>query len=161
MGWYKKTNQVLKLLEEFNKAGQVKKLLSSKKVFDIQFSGKPSSNGWKLSIAGKTLEDSIDLWERLHDYLLDQDIAHKFGTLKRIQHPNKEQARKLLTVYIPDGSSVQVIAPEIEKRLAGYAGWRDIRTPKGYEHWGNAIFFRNDRDSGGNYIRVQNSDMYL
>lgn len=152
---------MLKLFEEFSQERQIKKLLSSKKVFDLQFPGKPSSNGWKLSIAGKTLDDSLDLWNRLHNYLVDQDIAHKFGTLKRIKHPNKEQARKLLTIYIPDGMNVQGVAPEIEKRLNGYTGWRDIKTPSGYEHWGNAIFFRNDRDSKGNYIKAQNSDMYL
>lgn len=159
--WFKRINRMIKLFEEFKEEKRIKKLLSSKKVFDISFPGKPSGNGWKLSIAGKSLQDSIDLWERLHDYLVQQNIAHKFGTLKRIKHPNKEQAKKLLTIYVPNGVSINDLAPKIESKLKGYKGWQDIKTPSGYEHWGNAIFFRNDRDSQGNYIKAQNRDLYM
>lgn len=134
------------------------RLLSSTKVYDISYHGKPSNNGWKLSILGKSLEDSLELWNRLRDYLVQNDIAHKFGTLKRIQHPNKEQSKKLLTVYIPDGFTVDEIAMQVEKKLKGYSGWHNIKTPTSYEHWGNAIFFRNDRDNLGNYIKSKNEN---
>jgi len=146
---------MLKLFEEFVKE-DAKSLLSSKKVYDLHHNGKPSTNGWKLSILGKDLKDSLELWESLRDYLVQNDIAHKFGTLKRIKHPNKEQSKELLTIYIPDGSSLNEIAIEVDKRLQAYKGWHNIKTPTSYEHWGNAIFYRNDRDKGGKYIKAQN-----
>lgn len=134
------------------------RLLSSTKVYDISYPGKPSDNGWKLSILGKKLEDSLELWNRLRDYLVQNDIAHKFGTIKRIQHPNKEQSKKLLTIYIPNGSSMDKIATQVEKRLKGYKGWHDIKTPTSYEQWGSGIYFRNDRDELGNYIKAKNEN---
>lgn len=148
---------MIKIFELAKEERRIKKLLSNKKEFGIEFPGQSSNNGWTISILGKSLEDSIDLWKRLHDYLLQKDIAHEFSTLKRIKHKNKEQSSKLLTIYIPDGLSINQIAPELQKKLQGYKSWQDVKTPSDCEHWGNAIFFR----KGGNYIKSQNRDLYL
>lgn len=141
----------VKTYENFLNEGS--SLLSSTKVYDVHFPGRDSSKGWKLSILGKSLKDSNYLWDKLHDYLVKNDIAHKFGTLKRIEHPNKIQSKKLVTIYVPNDISVETLAPKIEKLLIGYKGWHDIKTPPKYEHYSNGIFFRNDRDESGDYIK--------
>lgn len=128
--------------------------IDSVKKFDIMWDGKSSKSGWKLSIVGKNKNDLIDLIERLHPFLLQRNIAHKVATLKRINNPHKEQSKKLITIYVPDDLNHLKLAAKIEPLLHGYKGWHNIKTLNGYEHYSNAIFFRNDRDDKGNYISV-------
>ena len=121
--------------------------------YDISFPGDPSKNGWKLSIVGKSKKDAEFLYNKLHKWLSIKNIAHKFATGKRVDHKNQEQSKKLATIYVPDGTDHLKLAGKIENLLKGYKGWQDIKLPfKGYEHYSNGIFFRNDRDESGNYI---------
>jgi len=124
---------------------------------DIMFPGSSSNNGWKLSIVGKSKEDAEDLYKRLNKWLSLKGIAHKFATNKRVNHKDYEQSKKLVTIYVPDGMDHLKLASKVENLLKGYKGWQDIKLPfKGYEHYSNGIFFRNDRDESGNYIPAKN-----
>jgi hypothetical protein len=139
----------IKLFESYS----IENLLGSTRVYDIHFDGESSKNGYKISIVGKSMDDVLDLYNRLHKWLSLKNIAHKIATKKRIEHSDYEQSKKLVTIYVPDSMNIFELMVKVEVLLKGYDGWHDIKLPfKGYEHFSNAIFFRNDRDQYGNYI---------
>ena len=132
---------------------KVKELLNSEKVFDINFDGKPSKKGLKISIAGKKMEDVYELYDRLHKWLDIKNIAHKIATQKRLNYSNYEQSKKLFTIYVPDDTDLNKLLLQIEFLLKGYTGWHGIRLPfRKYEVYSGGIQFRNDRDEYGNYV---------
>ncbi len=111
------------------------------------------SNGWKLSIKGKTLEDAYEIYDRLHDFLDRNNIYYKMATTKLINSSNKEQKYKLMTIYVPDDIDHLDLAETIYSRfIMDYKGWYDIKMPRSYEHYAGAIYFRNDRNERGEYI---------
>ena len=120
--------------------------------YDTQYNGLSSENGWKLSILGKSIEDRDFLKRHLEPYLIKNKISHKIANDTRINHPDKIQSKKLLTIYVPDSLNYKSLAEHLLKFLKKYKGWHNIKTPNGYEHYANGIFFRNDRDDYGNYI---------
>ncbi len=133
-----------------------KSLLFSKIVFDISYNGMPSSEGWKVSVVGKSIEDAIFLFDKLHQWLYIKNIAHKIATVKRVEHYDYEQSKKLMTIYIPNGIDKMLFMLKLEILLKGYKGWYGIKLPlTGYDHYSNGIFYRNDRDHYGNYISTK------
>ena len=130
----------------------IERWISKAKTFDIPFPGRPSFNGWKLSIQGQTPKDIIFVYERLNRFLKNNDVEFKVGTLKRLIHKNKEQARKIMTIYIPDGEDRKKFTEKIYKLIKDYKGWHNIKKPNGYEHYAGGIYWRNDRDEKGEYI---------
>lgn len=135
------------LLENF------KSFYNRANTYDINYPGKDSSNGWKLSIVGKSDSDVQFLYDKLHKWLSLKDIAHKFATSKRVQHKDYEQSKKLVTIYVPNDMDVKDLALKVESLIKGYKGWQGIKLPfRGYEHFSNGIFFRNDRNADGEYI---------
>ena len=59
-------------------------LLSSCVSADVQFSAdRDTSNGWKLSLQGKCIEDAAFLFRCLDTFLSDNNIPYKVGTQKR------------------------------------------------------------------------------
>jgi hypothetical protein len=131
-------------------------ILINAKVYDLMFNTETkTSKGWKLSIQGKTLDDVIFLYDRLNKYLFDNKIAFKIATQKRITNPNKEQAQKVMTIYVPDYTDVYELAETIYSKIMDYKGWYDIKTPTKYEFYAGGIYIRNDRDEYGQYIPVK------
>lgn len=123
--------------------------------FDISFNFKRDcSNGDKISIQGKSLSDVITLKNMLFDYLTDNEISFKIATLKRVSHKDSEQSRKVFTIYVPNDINVMELCEEIYKRTITYKGWYDIKTPTSYKHYGGGLYYRNDRDNNGNYIKA-------
>lgn len=144
------------LTEQEIKIDQIKQLLLSDKKYDISFNGKPSNNGWKISIVGKKMDDIYELYDRLHVYLEKHNIAHKIATKKRIESGIFEQNRKLFTIYVPDDIDMKILLIKIEYLLKGYTGWYDIKLPfTDYEVYAGGIMTRNDRDENGEYIPVR------
>lgn len=140
----------IKLFESFS----MEDIIINANRYDIQFnSDRESSNGNKISIVGKTIKDVLDIYNRTHQWLDNKNIPYKIATRKRIEHSNYEQSKKIMTVYVPDDMDNFYLMLRLEYLLKGYTGWHDIKLPfKGYEHYSNGIFFRNDRDNYGNYI---------
>ncbi len=131
----------------------IKKALNSDKVYDLSFDGLNSSNGWKISIVGKKMDDIYDLYERLHGFLDRHNIAHKIGTRKRLEAKVAEQNRKLVTIYVPNKVDINKLLLKVEYLLKGYTGWHGIRLPfTGYQVYAGGICVRNDRDEYGDYI---------
>lgn len=124
-------------------------------IYDISFPGTDSSDGWKLSIQGKTVEDIIFVYDKLSKYLEKEQIAFKVATIKRLNHPDKEQSKKIMTIYVPNDYDKKELAEKIYKKIKNYKGWHNIKTPTGYKHYAGGIFYRNDRDSKGNYIPIK------
>jgi hypothetical protein len=140
-------------LSESKVSDKMKEILNTDRVYDIQFNGLASKEGWKISIAGSTIDHIYDVHSRLHNYLTLKKIAHKVATRKRISSGIPEQDKKIYTIYVPDGQDLPKLLHKIEYLLKGYKGWQNIRLPlKGYEVYSGGISFRNDRDSSGNYI---------
>jgi hypothetical protein len=145
------TKRDVNLFENINEP--MLKSLNSEKIFDINFSGLPSKNGDKISIIGKSMADVYELYNRLHNWLENHNIAHKIATKKRVTNNNYEQSKKLVTIYVPDNIDIKKLLIKIEYLLKGYTGWNNIKTPfNGYEHYSNGIYFRNDRNEYGEYI---------
>lgn len=113
-----------------------------------------TDNGWKISIQGKTVTDSIFLYERLSSWLIGLDIPFKVATINRysLRNNNKEQSFKAMTIYCPNGVDINWLCEEVYSSITDYKGWRDIKTPTGYEHYAGGLFFRNDRNENGVYI---------
>ncbi len=130
----------------------LKKMITDGKRMDIQFNGKSSENGWKISIQGKNIEDIFYLVDILYDYLRKNNITFKVATDRRISHPNKEQSKKVMTIYNPDGMDVYDLAEKLYKLTKKYKGWYNIKTPTSYEHYAGGLYIRNDRTDSGRYI---------
>lgn len=124
-----------------------------------------STNGWKVSIQGKSVEDAICLNRMLFDYFNENQIYYKIGTRTRFnmsiraiegtEHYQffKEQSKKAMTVYCPDTMDIKTLCKEIEKRITNYDGFEGVKNPKNYTHFSGGIYFRNDRDENGEYIK--------
>lgn len=133
--------------------------------YDIPSPGLSHRNGMKLSIQGKTVEDILRVYSLLAEYLSSKRIAHKIATSRRVALEGP-QGRKILTIYVPDElvgwdgytmhnpNGWRKLAEDISQllRRGNYTGWYDVHTPPLYEHYSNAVFFRNDRDEHGRYI---------
>lgn len=135
-------------------SSSIRRVLESSRIFDMNVPGRPSKQGSKLSIQGRTLEDAVQAYSLLQKYLMDHSIAHKVATLKRVSDPDPIQSKKIITVYIPDEDYPTEIAEEVYLRLqkGGYKGWYNIKDPPSYEHYAGAVWMRNDRDEQGQYI---------
>ena len=135
---------------------RIKELFLTSKGYDFFHHGKDASNGLKISIAGKKIEDVFELYDRLFYWLKSKGITFKIATNKRVTIPNSEQSKKLLTIYVPNEYSdedFQNFLAEIENKLSGYKGWHDIKLPLNlYQVYSGGIQFRNDRDENGEYI---------
>ena len=63
--------------------------------------------GWKISLQGKSIEDAKLLLDSLYDYLCENNISFKVGTLKRFElqsHEDwqeREQGRQSLNNLLP------------------------------------------------------------
>jgi len=131
----------------------IKTILEESGRYFEQFNGYADvTNGWKLSIQGKTIDDAVFLHNRLLPLLKASQASYKLGTLKLINGEHPEQKHKLLTVYIPNGVEPKSFAELVYLNINDYKGGQDIKTPESYEHYANAIYFRNDRNESGEYI---------
>jgi hypothetical protein len=109
------------------------------------------SDGWKLSIQGRTMEDAQFLFDRLVNLMMDTKVSFKFGTQALIDCGG-EQATKLLTIYLPNGVTPRSYAELVRLNLEGYTGAADILEKRSYTKYAPGIFYRKDRDSQGDYI---------
>ena len=117
--------------------------------------GRPSLNGMKLSIQGRTVDDIFEVYQILGGYLKSNQIEYKLATVKRLEKASGPQKHKVMTIYIPDDvDDWRQSAEEVSVLLHehSYRGWHNLSTPPNYEHYANAVFFRNDRDEYGDYI---------
>ena len=142
---------------------QVKEHLTNQdvKLYFLQFDMRnentekvPILNGMKLSIQGKTMDDLMEIFDKTKEYLFSSNLSFKFGTRKLIESDDKEQKTKLLTVYMNSNTDFNEVAETIYNLLIDYKGWYDIKDKKSYQHYAGAVWYRNDRDSDGNYIPV-------
>jgi hypothetical protein len=115
-----------------------------------------TSDGWKLSIQGKSIEDAVYLLDTLKDFLYEVNAPFKVGTQNLIDRKS-EQSTKLMTVYIPNGVDVMDFAEAVYSRILSYKGWYDVKSKDGYRHYAGGVFFRNDRDTNGVYIPAKNA----
>jgi hypothetical protein len=126
----------------------------------IQYNGDANfSDGWKLSIQGKSLEDSMHLYNGLIGFLMITKSSFKFATKRLINYEftdekRKQQSNKLLTIYIPNGVDPKSFAELVYLHIEDYTGGDDVKQPDTYEHYKNSIYYRNDRDEEGNYIKA-------
>lgn len=111
-----------------------------------------TDDGWKLSIQGKTMDDSAYLYEHLTPFLITVNASFKFGTQRLLTTNTEEQRTKLLTIYIPNGVDAASFAELVYQIIKDYEGGEDILPKRSYTHYKNAIYFRNDRDQYGEYI---------
>lgn len=119
--------------------------------------------GWKLSIQGKDINDSIQLFDLFSLWCFQRKISYKIGTAKRygVRNRNKrpsdrEQSFKAMTVYCPNHIDVLNLAKEMHQILVenNYQGWDDVKTPTSYTLFADGVYYRNDRDENGGYIRA-------
>lgn len=143
--------------EDSNKIDFRKTLEESWQTF-IQYNGEAETDdGWKLSIQGKTLDDSMYLYDNLITFLISSKCWFKFATKRLINYEftdekRKQQANKLLTIYIPNGVDPKSFAELVHLHIKDYSGGDDVKQPDSYEHYKNAIYYRNDRTENGEYI---------
>jgi hypothetical protein len=145
----------------------LKQYLESTRVYDLHLytpeMSKSASNGWKLSIQGKSLDDSLFLWDRLHTMFEEMSIPYKMGTAKRLNlitnrdNIKREQGYKIMTIYIPNiysetEDNLMTFAEEVYSKIRDYKGWHDIKLPTSYKHYAGGVFYRNDRNENGEYI---------
>jgi hypothetical protein len=113
------------------------------------------SDGWKVSIQGRTVEHAVELVNKLVPLIYSTKSHFKIGTKKLIDlGRDHEQSTKLLTIYVPNGVDGKSYAELVRLNLSGYTGAADIEEKKGYIKHAEGIFYRNDRDSFGEYIPV-------
>ncbi len=129
-------------------------------VYNDMYNIRNTDAGWKISIQGKVVEDGLFLLDRLYGYLKENDIPFKVGTktrydlLKEDSNRMQEQGHKAMTIYCPSDMDIKDLCEEVYTRTKDYQGWHDVKTPTSYEHYAGGLFFRNDRDENGEYIRA-------
>ena len=130
-------------------------LLEALRIHDeyfLQVNGEAEyDHGWKLSIQGRTLEDSAYLFDKLMGLLISTKASYKFATQKLIDFGG-EQSTKLLTIYIPNNVGPESFAELVRLNIEGYVGALGINEKKSYKKYAEGIFFRNDRNEMGEYI---------
>lgn len=132
---------------------EFKQLLEDFPNYFVQFQGEANwRDGWKLSIQGETIEDSLFLFDALIGFLVTSKCSYKFATKKLIESGIPQQEHKLLTIYIPNGVDVKSFAELVHLNMSEYKGGKNVTPPTMYEHYKNAIYFRNDRDENGEYV---------
>jgi hypothetical protein len=135
------------------------KLESFRSYFTIHQS-KIKSSGLKISIQGKTIDDSLFLIQRLHNYLVANDIAFKvasqkcYNLAKNSDLFSKEQSHKSMTIYHNENIDFKNLCNDVYELIKDYKGWYDINTPTSYEHYAGGLFVRNSYDENGQYMRA-------
>lgn len=130
-------------------------ILSSSKPFINFILNNDKYMGWKFTIIGKTVEDSIDLVERLGQFLININVNFKVGTLNLIERNHPEQSKKLMTIYITENVNSDYLIEDIKYFLKGYDGHIGITLEKSELVFG-PIFKRYDLNNNGNYIPANN-----
>ena len=131
------------------------RILTNATKYDLNVHSESNTdNGWKISIQGKEVSDSIFLYDKLSSYLMGLSIPFKVATDKRysVRSTHKEQSFKAMTIYCPNGMDIMSLCEEVYSLTMDYKGSRDINTPTSYEHYAGGLFFRNDRDEVGGYV---------
>lgn len=105
--------------------------------------------GWKFTITGDTIEDAHWLYNNLGKYLRKINQPFKIGTKKLINCPDKEQAHKIVTIYIMNNTKVDYLLNDIKHYLKGYSCKYRLKYS---EHIDGPIWKRHDRDENGNYV---------
>jgi len=129
-------------------------LFTSPRYFEQWNGDADISEGWKLSIQGKSINDAVMLYDKLLPLFIGSKCSFKLGTQKLIDKKHPEQSHKILTIYVPNGVCVKSFAELVYLNITDYKGGNDIKVPTSYEHYANAIYFRNDRDENGLYIKA-------
>ena len=105
--------------------------------------------GWKYTITGDTVDDALYLYDNLGKYLKRINQPFKMGTKKLIESSNKEQAHKLMTIYIMNNTNVDYLLDDIKKFLKNYKCTYRLKYS---EHVEGPIWKRVDTDEYGDYI---------
>lgn len=132
-----------------------KRRLTTASKFDWMFdTSSITNNGNKISIQGKSIEDSIYLFKKLNKYLQSNNIPFKIATAKRFEmnNVNKEQSHKAMTIYCINGFDFKKLCEDVYNLTLEYKGWYDIKTPSSYIHYAGGLYIRNDRNVNGCYI---------
>ena len=128
--------------------------------YDIfNYYNKNSDNGFKISLQGKEPNDAVFLVSVLYEYLKNKEISYKVATKRRFnsinnKEVNSEQAFKAMTIYIPNEYDVLDVCREIKELLVDYTGCEGINNPQSYKKFSYGIYYRNDRDENGRYIKA-------
>lgn len=133
----------------------ITRYINTTQIADLPIYGKRiCTNGWKLSLQGKSVEDSLELYNLVGQYLIDNAISFKVGTRKRIEHTHPEQSKKVMTIYCPNDMDIKDLAEHIYSLTMDYKGWYDIKCPTSYKHYAGCVYYRNDRDEYGTYLKA-------
>lgn len=129
----------------------IKALQTSKQAF-IQVNGSCEwSDGWKISVQGKTVYDAINIVTALMPLFAATKVSFKIAT-QIVIDSNSEQSTKLVTIYIPNNVDPKSYAELVKINLTNYEGAQGIPDKIGYIKYSEGIYYRNDRDSDGNYV---------
>ena len=124
-------------------------ILSKATTSDLMFNADTNtSDGWKISIQGKCVEDAVFLFNALDSFLRSNGIPFKVATKKRLSSSNIEQSRKAMTIYCPNNLDVSLLSEDVYNLIVSYKGWYDVKTPTSYSHYAGGLFIRNDRVNG-------------
>lgn len=125
------------------------RLNAATSVFDWSFNSSAiTDNGNKLSLQGKSTKDAAALYSMLKDYLYENNIPFKVATRMRTESDNKEQSKKVMTIYVPNQMDVNEVAEHVYSLTISYKGWHNIKTPKSYYHYAGFVFIGNDMVNG-------------
>jgi hypothetical protein len=134
------------------KTDKLKEKLTDTAQYFMQVQGSARfSDGWKLSIQGRTLEDALYLLNELLPILVTTNVSFKIAT-QRLIDLGGEQSTKMLTIYIPNGVDPVKFAELISSAIPDYKGAEGIEEKESYTKYKNGVFYRNDRDQYGDYI---------
>lgn len=134
------------------------------------FLGKDFGEGWKISIQGKSQEDTVLVFDALLNFILENEVNAKFALSKCHLSRNKKgiseeekvhrtaQSHKIATLYCPSDMDIKTLCESVSDLLhqAGYNGWKGISNPADYTKHSDGVYFRNDRDENGKYIAANN-----
>lgn len=120
------------------------------------------SDGWKISIQGKSVDDVKFLCERLYDFLYFENVSFKvktqrgFDVLQRLDNAHtREQVSKVFTIYCPKDIDIHDLCKMVEEKITDYKGHEDVPPPSAYKHYAGGMYIRNDRDKDGNYVSTE------
>lgn len=127
--------------------------------------------GWKVSIQGKSHEDTLTVFDAVFDYLIEKELNAKFALTARHKCRELEcedeserihlkvQSHKITTIYCSHKYDILDVCEDIDNLLrgVGYNGWVGIQDPNDYSYFSDGVYYRNDTNENGKYIAADNS----
>lgn len=137
-------NLKMKQTENFSRVGLKKDLLNTNENDIKVYGSRNFDNGWKVVLQGKSIGDSMILFSLLKNHLIESSITFKVGSSQRLELPNWEDSRKVMTIYCPNDMDILELCGEVYEKSKNYWCGNILQTFTGHKKYKKHVFYTKD-----------------